>query len=275
MQEVLAISLHAMHDDMQRLDRISMNMANATTPGYKREIVASQGLAVSRPGFASMMGQMNAASTAAPPLAGTVSSAATLGLDNRPGTLRSTGESLDVALSGPGYFEVSTDKGPAYTRQGNFRLDARGRLVTAQGYPVMGRGGEIYLNGGHPVIDGTGNVYENAKAAQAAANGQLAIHGGVADTQAVAQLKVVAFDQPQHVQRLGDGLMAVDGDSTSSLKDSDIQVRQGYLENSNVSTMREMVDLMQTMRHFESMQKVAMGYDDITGQAIRKLGDLS
>ncbi|NOJ99668.1 flagellar hook-basal body protein, partial [Corallococcus coralloides] len=54
-----------------------------------------------------------------------------------------------------------------------------------------------------------------------------------------------------------------------------VQVRQGYLENSNVSSMQEMVHLVQTMRHFESMQKVALGYDEMTGQAIRKLGELS
>ncbi len=59
------------------------------------------------------------------------------------------------------------------------------------------------------------------------------------------------------------------------MKDADIQVRQGYLENSNVNAMQEMVQMIQTMRHFESMQKVAISYDDMTGQAVRKLGDLS
>jgi flagellar basal-body rod protein FlgF len=52
-----------------------------------------------------------------------------------------------------------------------------------------------------------------------------------------------------------------------------VQVRQGFLENANVNSMQEMVQLIQTMRHFESMQKVALGYDDMVGAAIRRLGD--
>jgi flagellar basal-body rod protein FlgF len=59
------------------------------------------------------------------------------------------------------------------------------------------------------------------------------------------------------------------------VSDVDVQIRQGFLENSNVSSMQEMVQLMQTMRHFESMQKVATGYDEMMGTAIRKLGDLA
>ena len=59
------------------------------------------------------------------------------------------------------------------------------------------------------------------------------------------------------------------------LKDGDIQLKQGFLEGSNVEPRQEMVQLIQTMRHFESMQKVSQGYDDLMGQAIRKLGDLS
>ncbi len=181
--------------------------------------------------------------------------------DMRPGTLKSTGQSLDVALAGPGYFEVMTETGPAYTRQGAFRVDARGRLVTAQGLPVMGNGGEIVLNSDRPFIDAIGNVFESRT--------------GVAEnTTPVAQIKVLQPENTKVMRRLGDGLFSADG-SFTTIKDSDIQIRQGFLENSNVSSMQEMVQLMQTMRHFESMQKIAVGYDDMTGQAVRKLGELS
>ena len=278
MQEVLALSLQAMHMDMQRLDRISLNLANALTPGYKREIAASQTLGAGLATFASMVNPSVVETTA---VVDQVSTASELPLliqaDVRPGTLKSTGQNLDLALAGPGYFEVTTDTGPAYTRQGNFQLDVRGRLVTAQGWPVMGKGGEIYLNSPSPVIDAAGNVYESLDANGKPLNlsrDRLSADQGSTNTQAIAQLRVVEFDNPKNLQRLGDGLLGGAGDA-SAMKDADIQIHQGFLENSNVTSMQEMVQLIQTMRHFESMQKVALGYDDMTGQAIRKLGDLS
>ena len=262
MQEVLALALQSMHTDMQKIDRVGSNLANALTAGYQREAIASQPVGFSAQAFSAVMDGMQAQP------AGSRTAALTMRMpsllvqtDVRPGTVRSTGQSLDVALAGPGYFEVMTEAGPAYTRQGAFQVDARGRLVTAQGLPVMGNGGEIVLNGDRPFIDSVGNVFESRT--------------GVADsTTPVAQIKVLQPEDTKAMRRLGDGLFSADG-SFTALKDSDIQIRQGFLENSNVNSMQEMVQLMQTMRHFESMQKIAVGYDDMTGQAVRKLGELS
>jgi len=263
MQEVLALALQSMQQDMQRLDRIGSNLANAVTPGYQREVMGSRPLGMVGSTFASMVGNAPSAPVAAEVSSGRISAPALLiQMDTRPGSLKATGQGLDVALAGPGLFEVVTDGGPAYTRQGNFRLDGRGRLVTAQGFPVMGKGGEIYLNGDRPFIDAGGNVYES-ESKSAGANAQ-----------PIAQLKVVHAEDAARLQHKGDGLLSADG-AFNVLKDSDIQIRQGFLENSNVNSMQEMVQLVQTMRHFESLQKVALGYDDMMGQAIRKLGELS
>lgn len=256
MDHILAVSLATMQHDMQRLDRIAMNLANVTTPGYKREVVAS------RP-FVDVLDQTALSSQVA--LTGATSADAAASnvrglLDVRPGTLRMTGEPLDLALAGDGFFEVATDEGMAYTRQGNFSVDARGRLVTAQGHAVMGKNGEIFLATLRPVIDATGNVMEPLSASTA---------GGAPG----AQLKVVRFENPASMQRLGDGLLAPGVGMV--VASDDVQIRQGALENANVSTVQEMVQLMQTMRHFESMQKVATGYDEMLGSAIRKLGELS
>ena len=183
----------------------------------------------------------------------------------RPGTVKLTGEPMDVALAGDGFFEVTTPSGPAYTRQGNFRTDAMGRLVTAQGYPVMGKNGEVFLTTQTPVIDAMGNVTEpNATTGPSAVNPRTPI----------AQIKVVKFDAPKTLQRLGEGLMA-SGSGMTVMDDANVQIRQGALENGNVSSMQEMMQLIQTMRHFESVQKVTQGYDEMIGTAIRKLGDLS
>ncbi|AVS74652.1 flagellar hook-basal body protein [Paracidovorax cattleyae] len=258
MQEVLALALQSMQSDMQRLDRIGTNLANALTPGYQREVAAARPLA-----FASVVGAMERTATAAGTGAPSIAPAPGLMIrtDSRPGSLRSTGQGLDVALAGPGFFEVSTPEGPAYTRQGDFRLDGQGRLVTAMGHPVMGRGGEIYPGSATPRIDAAGNL--------------LAPEGsGAGAALPLAQLKIMQPEGSARMAHTGNGLMRAEG-AVALVPEADVQVRQGYLENSNVSSMQEMVQLVQTMRHFESMQKVALGYDEMTGQAIRKLGELS
>ncbi|MEO6936634.1 MAG: flagellar hook-basal body protein [Collimonas sp.] len=249
MEELLGVALQSMQQDMARVDRVAMNLSNALTPAYKREVAVVRTQSARGPSFARMLdaGMAEAAGRDMP------DNHIEVLTDTRPGTLKSTGQNLDLAITGSGYFEVQTENGSAYTRQGNFRMDARGRLVTAQGYPVMGKGGDIYLNTSQPSIDAAGNIIENKLP--------------------VAQLKVVQFDKPAGLRRLGDGLVAA-GDGMTQLQDADVQIRQGYLENANVSSMREMVELTQTMRHFEAMQKVAQGYDEMLGTAIRKLGDM-
>lgn len=241
MDQVLSITLSSMQQDARHLDRIGMNLANAQTVGYQRETAAHP--------FAR--------------LAGEVAAAAGVALDTRPGTLRSTGQKLDVALGGPGWFEVQTEHGTAYTRQGSFQVDAQGRLLTAQGHAVQGVGGDIQLPHGMPLIDAQGRIFEGALPGAAP---------GRTDGAPLAQLKVVAAPQGAAVQRLGGGLVLLEGEP-QPLAAGDVQVRQGFLENANVNSMQEMVQLMQTMRHFEAMQKVALGHDEMLGAAIRRLGD--
>lgn len=254
MNEILAISLQGMQSDAARVEQIAMNLANVLTPGYKR------GVAVQAPLAASFAAHLTGASAALPLQDGgdTTSAVTTFRSDSRPGTLKFTGQSLDVALAAGGYFEVITDKGPAYTRQGNFRVDAAGRLVTAQGYPVIGHGGEIVLPLSNPVITSAGAV--------------LSAEG--ADEAPLAQLKVVHFEGGATLGRRGEGLLE-GGQAMKVLRAEEVQVRQGYLENSNVASTQEMTGLIQAMRHFEAMQKVAQGYDEMLGSAIRKLGENS
>ena len=264
MQPILAVTLHGMQQDMDRLDRIALNLANVSTVGYKREMVIAQP-------FVDAMDDAAAVSIAAPGGATNsanpeqLSGAVQALFDTRPGTLKLTGSSLDLALTGDGFFEVTTEHGLAYTRQGNLRVDARGRLVTAQGYPVMGKNGDIYLTTPTPAIDAFGNVTEpNATTGPAMSEPGMPLD----------QIKVVHFDDAKALQRLGDGLIAP-GPGMKLVEETDAQIRQGALENANVSSLQEMMQMMQTMRHFESMQKITQGYDDMIGTAIHKLGDLS
>ena len=238
MDPILSAVLGSMQADMARMDRVAMNIANVRTPGYKREVVTAMPFGA----------RVEAAD--APRLA--------VHTDSRPGTLKSTGQPLEFALAGPGWFEVQTAQGPAYTRQGSFRLDAAGRLVTQQGHAVMGVGGEIVLASATPDVDASGRVFEAP--------------GGARDPAPVAQLKVVQFERDAVLERLGDGLVLPRGTPVLAA-DNAVRVQQGFLENSNVSQLHEMVRLIETVRHLETLQKVALGYDEMLGASIRKLGE--
>ena len=241
MQQTLVVALSALQQDANRLDRIALNLANASTPGYRREVAGAGAMGSAAQGFRAQVDAGMAASTPPPTVA-----------DTRPGTLRATGQSLQLALTGPEFFEVATESGPAYTRNGEFRVDTRGRLVTMSGKPVMGRGGEIVLTTPNPAIDSAGVVREA---------------GNI-----VGQLKLATFTDPKALRRLGDGLWAP-GEGMTPAPDTVQTVRQGYLENSNVSSLVEMTQLIQTMRHAESVQRMTQSYDEMIGQAIRKLGE--
>jgi flagellar basal-body rod protein FlgF len=249
MNEILSIVLTSMHADLARMDRVAMNLANAQTPGYKREVVAAVPFAAQLEAAGSRLVEPTATHA--------------VHTDTRAGTLKATGQSLDLALVGDGWFEVATERGPAYTRQGNFRLDARGRLVTQHGQAVQGTAGEIQLLHGTPVIDSSGRIFEGALTG-----------GGRAplSNTPVAQLRIVQFDRGGPLHRLGDGLVAIQGDPMVAAEGA-VQVQQGFLENSNVSHMQEMVRLMEAVRHLETMQKVAVGYDEMLAASIRRLGE--
>jgi flagellar basal-body rod protein FlgF len=236
MEQLFAVTLASMQADTARLDNIALNLANVQTAGYKRQVVSTAAFA-----DALQLAQGGLTQVASDP---------------RAGTLKTTGQPFDVALAGDGYFEVLTDSGPAYTRAGNFSVDATGRLVTAQGQIVMGRNGDIRLATRTPVIDAAGRITESAEP------------GG--EARLVDHLKVVRFDKPQALRRLGDGLVA-GADGMTLMAEGEPQVRQGALENANVNSTSEMVELIRTMRHFEGVHRALQGYDEMVGTAIRKL----
>lgn len=241
MANALSIAALSMSDDMARLAVLSNNLANAATPGFKRD------MAVGRP-FVDFV-------HAATPQ-GASSWASTLPLsrswtDLRAGAMQHTGHGLDVAIEGDGYFEIDDPGGPVYTRQGSFQVDASGRLVDAAGRMVAGTGGEIRVESSEPRIDRQGRVYDRDKLA--------------------GQLRIVRFEAPQALVKLGAGQFAAA--DQAALPVADAQVRQGYLEASNVTTAHEMVRLIETMRHFESNQKLIQGYDEMLERTIRTLGE--
>ena len=225
--DLMAIAASGMQQDLQRVETISQNMANVLTPGYKKQIV--QGTTFAQ--------QVDGGLARAP-------EALSLSIDPAPGTLRYTGNPQQVAIDGAEFFEIAGKNGPAYTREGSFHTDVRGRLVGEHGLPVMGTGGEIVLQGAY-TIDANGDVRQGDRVA--------------------GRLKLVRFANPAALVPQG-GALATESANAPSL-------RIGYQENSNVSSPQEMVRLTAAVRHFEALQKIMQGYDDSLEKTIRKLGE--
>ncbi len=243
MIDALTAMSSSMMNDMMRLNAISHNLANSATAGFKKEIM------VTRPfsevlGAARSGGALQAFLTSLPRTESIT--------DHKPGTMKFSGNPLDLAIEDDGFFEVMTENGVAYTRQGGFRLDVQGRLVTEAGLPVMGASGELVLSTSQPVIRGNGKIYEGERE--------------------IGQIKLVRFSDLSTLQRIGGGLYIAELDS-ALMDTGSAHVRQGYTEASNVNSMTEMVKIIETMRHFESGQRVVQGYDAMMEKTIRTLGE--
>jgi flagellar basal-body rod protein FlgF/flagellar basal-body rod protein FlgG len=155
-------------------------------------------------------------------------------LDTSQGALVRTGNDLDLAIEGPGYFAVQTATGPAYTRGGNFRVSPQGQLITAAGDPVLGDNGPITIVGSPVSISPDGTI---------SANG--AISG---------RLKMVEFAPTVEIQSAGGTYYTAPVGAAIPAKDS--QVRQGMLESSNVNPVTSVVEMITAERAVETMRRV-------------------
>lgn len=237
------IAAIGMQNDLARMDTISHNLANVLTPGYKKQISVSRA-------FSAQMDEGLAGAN--PSSAKPATSAPTIALDASAGTLRYTNNPHDVAIDGEGFFEIAGPDGLAYTRQGNLRADAQGRLVGAQGLPVMGMGGEIMVTNAPITVDANGDVRQGDRLA--------------------GRLKVVRFANPGALTPAGGG-MYTSANARLAEAGKDGTVKAGYLENSNVNSPQEMVRMTETVRHFEALQKIMQGYDEALDKTFRKLGE--
>lgn len=168
------------------------------------------------------------------------------------GNMQQTGNPLDLALSGDGFFTISTAQGPQYTRNGRFHLDALGTLVTSRGDPVMGSGGPIYIEGNEIVIDKDGGIQ--------------------VDGTQVDRLSVVRFDDSVQLVPKGPYFAVGAGEAGEEIATDQIEVKQGYLEGSNVTVSEEMVRMIESLRNFESYQKVLHTFSEINTKAINEVG---
>jgi flagellar basal-body rod protein FlgF len=239
-------------------DVIANNLANVNTSGFKRTLLQVQ----SAPEMGIYLLQNQPASGAP----GGVSSRNFVGAlgtgaqimdspaDFEQGALQHTGNPLDVAVSGNGFFTVQTPQGIRYTRDGEFARDGQGRLVTMDGNFVLGRNGPITLQPGGVQISQNGDIHQN---------------GAVIDS-----LRIVQFQNPAAVRPEGANQF-VDTGAGAPVLDAQSTVNQGSLENSNANVVRSMVDLITAQRWFEANQKVIQTQDTANGYAIANVGRTS
>lgn len=202
-------------------DATAHNISHAMKPGYLREVVR---FAAPAPG-SEMIGPTT-----------------TMHTDFTPGTMQFTGGKLDLALEGPGFFSVQGPAGPMYTRSGTFQINDQGRLMTMEGFPAMGTGGPI-------------DIPLGAFSIEVLNNGAI-----IADGIEVDQVKVVNFQDPNQLQRIGTSYFSAPPDAPKAQVVG--EVFQGYREISNSTLVQEMVQMVAGVRQFEAAQR-----------ALRSIGD--
>jgi flagellar basal-body rod protein FlgF len=170
------------------------------------------------------------------------------------GEFRYTGNPLDLAINGNGFFVIETPEGNAYTRKGNFTINNEGLLVTQEGLPVMGEGGTITIQGSQITIDNEGNIF--------------------ADDNLVATLSVVDFPEPYPLQKIGDSLLVINNPELEETSPAGATIQQGHLELSNVQATKAMVEMIDIMRSYEAYQKIIQSFNEEELKTINEVGKI-
>ena len=239
MSELFDVVSASMNSDLNRLNATAHNLSNVSTTGFKRVMPNKPYY------FDEVMQQANLHNE---------QSIASLIVDKRQGALSYTGSYFDLAIEGDAYFELATATGESQlSRGGSFTLDGRGRLLSTQsGLPLMSESGEIYLQPGTFQVKDNGQVIQN--------------------DQIIAQIKLVYPEANAQIESLGNGLYRLASGALSHEKKG-VRLRQHFQEASNVNSAQEMLALIETTRHFESMQKVVHGVDTMYEKVLRTIGE--
>jgi len=238
--ELDAILSVTLADDQARVAQIGNNIANISTPGYKRQGQLSSAFSARFDQYGLSTSQIDVEHTRR--------SSSTF--EARAGAMKATGRDQDVYVETGGYLQMQTPTGIAYSRQAVLRIDVEGRLVNEAGYPVRCSGSDVLLPSKDFSVSESGEVKQ----------------GGVV----VTTLRTYAPVDTKNIRPVGSGLYVFPGEVEES---GHSQFKLGYVEGSNVDTSQEMVELLETTRHFESLQKVTQAYAELHDKAARYLGE--
>jgi flagellar basal body rod protein FlgG len=240
MDPITAIAASGLRARMESLDLLANNVANAATGGYKADrefyslYVAPEAAAVNDP-------------------------SATMPVIERPwvdhtqGTLHTTGNPLDFALSGSGFFAVNGPSGPLYTRNGNFRVASDGRLITGEGYAVRSlQGTPLTIAGRLPV--------------EVSNDGAISQDGNV-----IGKLEVVDFSSTAGLSKQGANYFRIVDPAQIPKPATSTSVEQGSLEASNTGSAEAAVRLISVMRQFEMLQRAVTLGADMNKKAVEEV----
>jgi flagellar basal-body rod protein FlgF len=225
---------------MQRqMDVVANNLANMSTPAFKGERMMFAQYLV-QPAGSSPLAFVQDVGTAR---------------DTRQGPITKTGNTLDLALQGSGYFAIETPLGTRYTRNGHFQLDAQGQVVTSQGYALQG-------DGGRPIT-----VPTNAADITVGADGTISAGQGP-----VGKVQIVDFAQPQALAAGANGLYVTDQTPTPTAQAT---IVQGAIEESNVQPIVEITRLLAVSRSSSMVKSFLDAENSRQSNAIDKLSKVS
>ena len=216
----------------------SQNLANVGTNGYKSERL--------------FMKQLNEAMDRKAGEGKNIEVEAVITTDHQQGELAETGNPLDFAIQGEGYFEIITPGGARYTRNGAFSINPAGELCTMNGNAVAGVGGVIQVKGKDLAVDQNGLVF--------------------VDGAQIGRIKVVAIPNREDLKKEGESLLRLSGGNAATARDGECTVHQGFLEKSNVNPLSEMVNMMTTFRRYESGMKAIQIQSQSLQKAINDVG---
>jgi len=226
---------------VRQMDTVANNLANVATPGFKSEME----IFTTVPIRSQVRG--------APQKLAYVQDFATA-RDFTAGPMNATGNDLDIAIQGNGFFVVQTPNGPRYTRFGHFQLNAAGQVVTKQGYPVLANGAPLQIDpdDGPVQISGDGSV----SADRTQGGNAQAVYG---------KLDVVDFANKDALKPEEGVMFTTDAPPIPVAQPA---IVQRMLEQSNVQPVKELTTMITVQRSYEAMQKFIDGEDDRMKRAV-------
>lgn len=234
-------SASGMIPHLKKQDIAANNIANASTPGFKKDGIFLEELSSAK------RADRRGRSAWESPMIDQIYT------DYSQGTFSQTNTLLDVAIKGDGFyvFETPEGDGEMYSRNGNFRVDREGFLSNSEGLRVMGEGGPIEIGSGEVLINESGEVF-------------------VGDSLA-GRLRVVDFEDKASLTKVGNSAFVASPDQ-EPLPAQDIVIKQGFLEMANINVVREMVDMIVTMRLFETGAKALQAQDESVKTLLNEVG---
>ncbi len=233
MQKGIYIALSGAVLKHTQMEVISQNLANADTTAFKQDGISFKDYLIPQE-FVSL-----------DPDGRSMSEVSSLTIDFSIGSIVKTGNLLDIAVDGAGFIAL---EGNRYTKRGDLRTDGQGYLTSFNGIRVMGNQGFIRLPEGIPAINESGEV---------------SVNGVPVDT-----IKIVELREVDKITKVGDSIFTTTGNAARSAA----RVKQGYLEKSNVSVIREMLHIIEASREFETFQKAIQFFDEAAGKVNNDIG---